>query len=203
VWASTLTSQPLCSGGYAAASGLDPHLSQEPVWRRLYSTGSKRFRGGWLRIKATNDFWSSWKAMALSALPCARNVHAELAAHVRDAEAPTPFEWPLRDEADESLLDKDGRPIFDRLEPHDLRATAITLMRDAGFSKNQTAARVGHTDSGELIDRIYDRGDRRARAGVRAAIDSLAPQGIRAALAEEPPQPSASPVAALPARRTR
>jgi integrase len=76
-----------------------------------------------------------------------------------------------------------------RLEPHDLRATAITLMRDAGFTKEQAAARVGHADSGQLIDRIYDRGDRRARAGVRA-IDSLAPKGIRAALFEPPPRPS-------------
>ena len=117
--------------------------------------------------------------------------------------ASTPFEWQLRDEADEPLVDDDGRPVLDRLEPHDLRATAITLMRDAGFSKEQTAARVGHADSGELIDRLYDRGDRRARAGVRAAIDNLAPQGIRAVLAGETPQPSASPVAALPARRTR
>ena len=52
---------------------------------------------------------------------------------------------------------------MDRLKPHDLRATAITLMRDAGFTREQVVARVGHADDGELIERIYDRGDRRAR----------------------------------------
>jgi integrase len=107
-----------------------------------------------------------------------------------DDDADTPFEWRLLDESDEPLVNDDGNPVFDRLEPHDLRATAITLMRDAGFTKEQTAARVGHADSGQLIDRIYDRGDRRTRAGVRAAIDSLAPKGIRAALFEPPPRPS-------------
>jgi hypothetical protein len=119
-----------------------------------------------------------------------------------DDSAPTPYEWPMRDEADEPLLDEEGQPVFDRLEPHDLRATAITLMRDSQYTKEQTAARVGHTDT-VLIDRIYDRGDPRARAGVRTAIDTLTPKGIRAALAGETPQPSASPVTALPARRTR
>ena len=60
-----------------------------------------------------------------------------------------------------------------RLKPHDLRATAITLMRDAGFTKDQVVARVGHADDGELIDRIYDRGDRRARADVAGTIAQL------------------------------
>jgi hypothetical protein len=57
-------------------------------------------------------------------------------------------------------------------------------MRDAGFSKEQAAARLGHADSGQLLDRIYDVGDRRAR--MRKAIDALAPEGLRAALAERP-----------------
>ncbi len=69
---------------------------------------------------------------------------------------------------------------FCDLEPHDLRATAATLMRDAGFSREQAAARLGHADSGRLLDRIYDQGDRRAR--MRKAIDELAPDGLRAAL---------------------
>lgn len=60
-----------------------------------------------------------------------------------------------------------------RLKPHDLRATAITLMRDAGFTKEQVVARVGHADDGELIERIYDRGDRRTRANVAGAIAAL------------------------------
>jgi hypothetical protein len=66
-------------------------------------------------------------------------------------------------------------------------------MRDAGFSKEQAAARLGHADSGQLLDRIYDVGDRRAR--MRKAIDALAPEGLRAALAERPPQPADSPAA--------
>jgi integrase len=110
---------------------------------------------------------------------------------IRDLEddGDTPFEWRLRDEGNEPIVDDDCKPVFDRLEPHDLRASAITAMRDLGFTKEQTAARVGHADSGQLIDRIYDRGDKRTRAGVRTAIDSLAPRGIRAALFEPQPRP--------------
>jgi hypothetical protein len=63
-------------------------------------------------------------------------------------------------------------------------------MRDAGFTKDQAAARLGHADSGELLDRIYDRGDRRR---VRKALDELAPAGLRAVLAEPATRPSASP----------
>jgi integrase len=118
------------------------------------------------------------------------------ALHGLDDDDDTPFEWRLRDENDDPLVDDIGKPVFDRLEPHDLRATAITLMRDSGFTKEQTASRVGHADSGQLIDRIYDRGDKRTRAGVRAAIDSLAPKGIRAALFEPRPRPSDRPAAA-------
>ena len=51
-------------------------------------------------------------------------------------------------------------------------------MRDSGFTKAQTAARVGHADDGELIDRIYDRGDRRARADVAGAIAKLPDGGL-------------------------
>jgi len=57
-------------------------------------------------------------------------------------------------------------------------------MRDAGFRRDQVAARLGHSDSGELFDRLYDLGDRRKRAGVREAIDRLTPHGIRATLAQ-------------------
>jgi integrase len=83
---------------------------------------------------------------------------------------------------------------FDGVQPHDLRATAATLMRDAGFTREQAAARLGHADTGQLLDRIYDVGDRRAR--MRKAIDEFAPNGLRAALAEPIPRPSARPVAA-------
>jgi integrase len=83
---------------------------------------------------------------------------------------------------------------FDGVQPHDLRATAATLMRDAGFTREQAAARLGHADTGQLLDRIYDVGDRRAR--MRKAIPEFAPDGLRAALAEPTRRPSARPVAA-------
>jgi len=92
-------------------------------------------------------------------------------------------------------LPEDAQTPFDDLEPHDLRATAATLMRDAGFSREQAAARLGHADSGKLLDRIYDQGDRRAR--MRKAIDALAPAGLRATLAEPAPRRSITPAAAL------
>jgi integrase len=116
--------------------------------------------------------------------------------HGLDDDADTPFEWRLRDDCDDPVVDDVGEPVFDRLQPHDLRATAITLMRDAGLTKEQTAARVGHADTGQLIDRIYDQGDKRRRAQVRQALDELAPLGLVAALVVEPePQPSDRPAA--------
>ena len=60
------------------------------------------------------------------------------------------------------IHDVDATP-FDDLTPHDLRSTAATLMRDAGLAKEDAAARLGHADT-DMLDRIYDRGDRRARA---------------------------------------
>ena len=94
----------------------------------------------------------------------------------------TPFEWQLLDDRGVPRFSDDGSPVLDRLEPHDLRATAATLMRDAGYTRDQAAARLGHADSGELLDRLYDVGDRRKRAGVRDAIEQLTPDGLRAAL---------------------
>lgn len=88
---------------------------------------------------------------------------------------------------------------FDDLEPHDLRATAATLMRDAGFTREDAAARLGHADSGKLLDRIYDQGDRRAR--MRRAIAEHAPQGLRAETA--PRRPTQRDAATGPASRER
>ena len=93
--------------------------------------------------------------------------------------APTPFVFQLvNEDTGQPVYDDEGNPVLDALEPHDLRATAATLMRDAGFTKEQAAARLGHADAGELLDRIYDRGDRRARAGVRDAIANLPGNGL-------------------------
>jgi hypothetical protein len=82
---------------------------------------------------------------------------------------------------------------YDGLVVRDLRATAATMMRDLGFSREATAARLGHGDDGELLDRLYDRGDRTRR--VQAEIDRIAPQGLRAALAEPAPRRSITPAA--------
>ena len=81
---------------------------------------------------------------------------------------------------DERGLDEDAPTPFDGLTPHDLRSTAATLMRDVGFSREEAADRLGHVDSGELLDRIYDQGDRELRA--RRAIAARAPLGLRRAL---------------------
>jgi len=96
---------------------------------------------------------------------------------------------------DERALDETAPTPFDDLTPHDLRSTAATLMRAAGFTREEAADRLGHVDSGELLDRVYDQGDRGARA--QRAIAARAPQGLRATLNAEPgTRPSAKPVAA-------
>lgn len=90
----------------------------------------------------------------------------------------------------------DGAPTpYDDLKPHDLRATAATLMRDAGFSREDAAARLGHHDAGQLLGRIYDQGDKRART--RRAIDRLAPEGLRAGRAGRPATIPGAPDATL------
>jgi hypothetical protein len=114
--------------------------------------------------------------------------------HGVDDTADTPFLWWQLDENGERILGHEEKPLCVGVNAHDLRATAATLMRDAGFSKEEAAARLGHADSGQLLERIYDVGDRRAR--MRRAIETLAPQGLRATLAEAPPRPSARPAAA-------
>ena len=82
---------------------------------------------------------------------------------------PTPFEW----------LDVNGQREW--ITTHDLRATAVTLMREVGMPREEASERVGHVDGGKLVADVYDRGDRTAR--VRRALDEVAPNGLRAALA--------------------
>ena len=84
---------------------------------------------------------------------------------------------------DERGLDETAETPFCDLKPHDLRSTAATLMREVGFSREEAADRLGHVDSGELLDRVYDQGDRGARA--QKAIAQRAPHGLRAALEAE------------------
>ena len=65
--------------------------------------------------------------------------------------------------AAEHGLDVDAPTPFDGLTVH-FRSTAATLMRERGFPRDDAAAGYGHADSGELLDRLYDVGDRSARA---------------------------------------
>jgi integrase len=95
---------------------------------------------------------------------------------------------------DERDLDEDAPTPFCDLTPHDLRSTAATLMRAAGFTREEAADRLGHVDSGELLDRIYDQGNRGARA--QRAIAAKAPRGLRATLTE-PDAPQASTPSAV------
>ncbi len=101
---------------------------------------------------------------------------------------------------EKNKLAEDAPTPFDELNPHDLRATAATLMRDAGFTREQAASRLGHADSGKLLDRIYDVGDRQAR--VRKAIAEHAPQGLRAESKKQAPPSSAKPTATPAAGET-
>jgi len=96
--------------------------------------------------------------------------------------APTPFEWwvdPALEPPDaRRRADDDGRRW---ITTHDLRATAVTMMRDLKVSREDCAARVGHADAGKLIDAIYDQGARTRR--LAKALAEAAPAGLRAALA--------------------
>jgi integrase len=127
----------------------------------------------------------------------AANAWREL--HGLSEDADTPFEWRLMDEQDEPLRKSDGELVWGRLQIHDLRSTAATMMRDAGFTEEQASARIGHDDAGAIVKRIYDQGDRRARSGVQRAVKELAPNGLREAararLAKEarPPRRKARP----------
>jgi hypothetical protein len=68
-------------------------------------------------------------------------------------------------------------------------------MRDAGFTRDEAADRLGHVDCGELLDRVYDQGNRGQRAA--RAIAAKTPGGLRAALAERA-APSTRPTTATP-----
>ena len=75
------------------------------------------------------------------------------------------------------------------LTSHDLRATAVTTMRDRGISEETCATRVGHADA-KLIRSIYDKGSRLARAqrelqAIHQAEVAAVTDTIPAATAEE------------------
>lgn len=77
----------------------------------------------------------------------------------------------------------------DDLTSHDLRATAVTIMRDRGISEETCQLRVGHADA-KLIRSVYDKGSRLARAqrelvAIAAAEVATVTDTIPAATAEE------------------
>jgi hypothetical protein len=63
--------------------------------------------------------------------------------------------WWLRDGNGELLRTQRGKLRYGGLEMHDLRRTAISLMREAGMPEEYVAARVGHIDDGKLAMKRY------------------------------------------------
>lgn len=96
---------------------------------------------------------------------------------VEDARADAAKAW----RADHDLA-ADAETPFDGWAPHDLRRGAATLLRQIGVPAELVAARLGHADNGELVDRVYAEDTRRERLRDHlAAIDAAG--GIEACLA--------------------
>lgn len=150
-------------------------VSMEAVRQRLMREDELELAGGtrWTSERFDRLVWQPAVAEA------AANWRADNG--LGPAEA-TPFEWFV----DPATAPPDGRRRVDDdgrrwIGTHDLRATAVTMMRDLGLARDVAAARVGHADAGELVDAIYDKGSRAARIG--RALAEAAPAGMRAALA--------------------
>jgi len=71
-----------------------------------------------------------------------------------------------------------GRQPFGDLRPHDLRHTAATLMRRAGFDAELAALRLGHADAGWLLMTLYNHPD---PDDLREQMRAVVGAGIRAA----------------------
>jgi integrase len=83
--------------------------------------------------------------------------------HTREYGCEPRWAWWMRDADGNILRRKDGTQLaksgntvlkrgqrrYDGLEPHDLRRTAISLMREAGMAEEHVAARVGHVDDSQ------------------------------------------------------
>jgi hypothetical protein len=94
--------------------------------------------------------------------------------HDLPLDAPTPFEWLLRDVHGKLKLGDDGEPVMTGFAPHDLRRSAATLMRELGLSPELAAARLGHKDAGHLLLTVY--ADMREER-LRAELDAIADEG--------------------------
>jgi integrase len=107
----------------------------------------------------TGQPWRHWQWLRFCWYPArARAADAWRLERDLDIEAPTPY---------------DGR------RPHDLRATAVTLMLDAGMSPADVATRIGHADGGALIAARYDRDMERRRLRTQTALHLHAGLGLR------------------------
>ncbi len=175
----------------SATSGLpvppasSPRLFMTPGYQ-AYSTGRRRATEPrpWTREVYSDLVWQPAIRQAAAAWRAEHDL-ADVMVAGRMVPAPTPFEWyvdPATEPVDGRYRDDDDGRRW--LTTHDLRSTAVTLMRDAGMSRDACAARVGHADDGKLIASVYDKGDRFARAG--RALAAAAPDGLRALLVNEP-----------------
>jgi integrase len=81
---------------------------------------------------------------------------------------------------------------FPGLKLHDLRRTAVNLMREQRMSPELAAARVGHADGGALLLRTYRHVEQEA---LRAEMDRIGSLAATADDAESPPPTSVTPPA--------
>jgi integrase len=128
------------------------------LWRRqklVRAPGTLYFPRRYGSPWSHNAFWDKIWAPALRR--ASRDWRAE---HGGDTD---PFIW--------------GPDSKQRFRPHDLRHTAATWMRDHGFTKEEAATRLGHGDSGKLINAVYDHSDAEERVAQRIELLDLA-EGI-------------------------
>jgi integrase len=100
--------------------------------------------------------------------------------HDLGPDAPTPFEWIVRDRDGDVVLADDGTPKVGGFQPHDLRRGAATILRELRVPHELIAARLGHKDAGYLVAVTYAETRRDALRDELARIDAAG--GIRAAL---------------------
>jgi integrase len=85
--------------------------------------------------------------------------------------------------------------VFDDLRPHDLRHTAATLMRRAGFDPELAALRLGHADAGWLLMTVYNHPE---VDELQQQMQQVVGRGIRASLVPPTPISVASAATASP-----
>lgn len=85
---------------------------------------------------------------------------------------------------------------FQDLRPHDLRHTAATLMRRAGFDAELAALRLGHADAGWLLMTVYNHPD---PDDLQAQMQAVAGRGILSSLGRRRPVTQAATLRLVPA----